>query len=94
MPEIFDFCSILREQGLGGMTGAMLVGSTPFIAEARIWLRRFGGNVYTSLPYVVSCLHGEDLVLLHCRRPSVLGFQACERNYGARVLERCQLTAN
>lgn len=47
------------------MTGAMLVGSGPFVAEARVWLRRFGGNVYTSLPYAVSCLHG-TLVEVRC----------------------------
>lgn len=41
------------------MTGAMLVGSDAFVAEARVWLRRFGGNVYTSLPYALSGLHGK-----------------------------------
>ena len=33
----------------------MLIGDTTFCAEARIWLRRMGGNLYSVLPYAVSC---------------------------------------
>ena len=36
------------------MTGAMLFGKTEFIEEARIWLRRFGGNLYQLHPFVAS----------------------------------------
>ena len=36
------------------MSGAMLLGSKEFCDEARIWLRRFGGNLYTLLPYAIS----------------------------------------
>lgn len=32
----------------------MLLGSTDFCSEARVWLRRFGGNLYSVLPYAVS----------------------------------------
>lgn len=45
-------------KGLGGMTGAMLVGDESFIAEARVWQRRFGGNLFTQLPYALSGLDG------------------------------------
>ena len=38
------------------MTGAMLIGETAFIQDARIWLRRFGGNLFTALPYAASGL--------------------------------------
>ena len=36
----------------------MLLGNKEFCSEARLWLRRFGGNLYTLLPYVVSAWAG------------------------------------
>jgi hypothetical protein len=30
--------------GLGALSGAMLAGDAVFVAAARVWLRRFGGN--------------------------------------------------
>ena len=45
-------------KGLGALSGAMLLGDSDFIAEARIWLRRFGGNLYTVLPYAISSWTG------------------------------------
>ena len=41
-------------KGLGALSGAMLVGPKSFIEEARVWLRRMGGNLYQLHPYVVS----------------------------------------
>jgi threonine aldolase len=38
------------------MCGAMLLGDSDFIKEARIWMRRFGGNLFTALPYAVADL--------------------------------------
>lgn len=54
----FDSVYISFYKGLGGMSGAALLGSTDFCNEARVWLRRFGGNLYTLLPYVVSSMAG------------------------------------
>jgi hypothetical protein len=51
---LFDSIYVSCYKGIGGMTGAVLLGTRPFIAEARVWLRRFGGNVFTLLPYAVS----------------------------------------
>ena len=45
-------------KGLESISGAMLLGDSAFIAEARIWLRRFGGNLYTVLPYAISSWSG------------------------------------
>jgi hypothetical protein len=42
-------------KGIGGVTGAMLLGNSAFIAECRDWLRRFGGNVFSQVPFYVSC---------------------------------------
>jgi len=51
---LFDSVYMSTYKGLGGMTGALLMGSAAFIAQARVWLRRYGGNVFTLLPYAVS----------------------------------------
>jgi threonine aldolase len=50
----FDSVYISFYKGLGGMSGAMLMGPVEFCEEARVWLRRFGGNLYTLIPYAVS----------------------------------------
>ena len=41
-------------KGIGGLAGAMLLGDTDFVAEARIWQRRHGGNLVQMLPLVAS----------------------------------------
>lgn len=56
--NLFDSVYVSFYKGLGGVTGAMLLGSTTDIAEARIWSRRFGGNVIRYLPYGLSCWKG------------------------------------
>jgi threonine aldolase len=56
-PEIccgFDSVYVSFYKGLGAFAGAMLLGSAEFIAEARIWQRRHGGNLVTILPLAVS----------------------------------------
>jgi len=57
----FDSIYISCYKGLGGLSGAMLLGDVQFCNEARIWLRRFGGNLYTLLPYVVAAKRGYRL---------------------------------
>lgn len=52
--SVFDSIYISFYKGLGGISGAMLLGNTDFCEEARKWLRRFGGNLFTVLPYAVS----------------------------------------
>eukprot|EP00698_Gefionella_okellyi_P003619 TRINITY_DN1339_c0_g1_i1.p1 TRINITY_DN1339_c0_g1~~TRINITY_DN1339_c0_g1_i1.p1 ORF type:complete len:493 (+),score=101.63 TRINITY_DN1339_c0_g1_i1:67-1479(+) len=47
-------CYVSFYKGIGAMTGAMLLGSKSFTAEARVWQRRHGGNLFTMLPYVAS----------------------------------------
>ena len=54
LAEPFDSIYISFYKGLGGLSGAMLMGSKDFCDEARVWLRRFGGNLYTLLPYALS----------------------------------------
>lgn len=56
--EPFESVYISFYKGLGSVCGAMLLGDSEFIAEARVWLRRFGGNLYSVLPYAVSSWDG------------------------------------
>lgn len=58
MAAPFDSVYISFYKGLGAITGAMLMGSKDFCDEARIWLSRFGGNLYTLAPYAVSSMAG------------------------------------
>jgi len=52
--ELFDSVFVSFYKGLGGLTGSMLLGDTNFIQQSRVWLRRFGGNVFTYLPLSIS----------------------------------------
>jgi threonine aldolase len=62
--DLKEFCSYFDSiyvsfyKGLGGLTGAMLLGKQDFIAQSRIWLRRFGGNLFTLSPYAISAAVG------------------------------------
>ena len=50
----FDSVYVSLYKGIGGLGGAMLAGSAPFIARAAEWFRRLGGNVIHRSPYVVA----------------------------------------
>jgi threonine aldolase len=45
-------------KGLGGMGGCVIAGSSAFIAAARPWRNRFGGDMPTIFPYVITALDG------------------------------------
>ena len=40
-------------KGFGSTSGSMLFGSEDFIKEAKIWLRRFGGNLFQLYPLAI-----------------------------------------
>ena len=50
----FDSVYVSFYKGIGNLTGAMLLGETAFIDQSRVWLRRFGGNLYQNHPFVAS----------------------------------------
>ncbi len=50
----FDTAYVSMYKGIGGIGGAMLLGSRAFVARARAWMKRQGGNVYQRFPYAVS----------------------------------------
>jgi threonine aldolase len=62
-PEIaglFDSVYVSFYKGLAGMTGSILSGTRDFIAEARIWQRRHGGNLFHMYPYVLTARRGME----------------------------------
>lgn len=51
---LFDSVYVSLYKGIGGISGAMLLGDAAFIAEARIWLTRHGGTISQQYPVVAS----------------------------------------
>jgi threonine aldolase len=50
----FDSVYVSLYKGVGGLGGAMLLGSREFVARASEWFKRQGGNVIHRSPYVVA----------------------------------------
>jgi threonine aldolase len=50
----FDSVYVSLYKGIGGLGGAMLLGSKGFVARAAEWFKRQGGNVIHRSPYVVA----------------------------------------
>jgi threonine aldolase len=55
---LFDSVYVSFYKGLGGLAGSILAGPEDLIAEARIWQRRYGGNLIRLFPYVLSAQQG------------------------------------
>lgn len=51
---LFDSAYVSFYKGIGAIAGAALCGSADFIAEARLWQRRHGGNLVQLFPFVLS----------------------------------------
>ena len=58
-------------KGLGGLAGCILAGPADFLAAARVWQTRMGGNLYTVFPYVIAAGDG----LAH-HLPKMAGYRA------------------
>ena len=56
--DLADSIYVSFYKGLGGMGGCVLAGSAEFIAAARPWRLRFGGDMPTIFPYVLTALDG------------------------------------
>ena len=50
----FDTVYVSFYKGIAGLGGAMLLGKPDFLAQAKVWMHRLGGNVFRRTPYVVS----------------------------------------
>ena len=56
----FDSVYVSFYKILGGLPGAILAGPADFIAEARIWQRRHGGNLVSLAPNAIAAKMGLD----------------------------------
>jgi len=61
--DLFDSVYVSFYKDVGGLSGAMLMGSTAFIDEARVWQIRHGGRLVTQGPSWVSAKLGLQRVL-------------------------------
>ena len=52
----FDSVYVSLYKDIGGMAGAVLAGSAAFIAQARLWQRRMGGNLYQQTALAASAM--------------------------------------
>jgi threonine aldolase len=57
---LFDSVYVSCYKILNGLPGAVLAGTADFVAEARIWLRRHGGNLQTQAPAAISAKLGME----------------------------------
>lgn len=60
---LFDSVYVSLYKGLGGVRGAVLAGSEAFIATARVWRWRLGGQIPDAWPLTLSALDGLDTVV-------------------------------
>ena len=51
---LFDSVYVSFYKGIGGIAGSALAGPAEFIATARVWQRRHGGNLIQLYPFVLS----------------------------------------
>lgn len=50
---LFDSVYVSFYKGIGGIAGAILAGPKPFCADARVWKRRYGGDLIGLYPYII-----------------------------------------
>lgn len=55
---LFDSVYVSFYKDLGGLSGAMLLGSADFIREARVWQVRHGGRLRTQGPFIAAARAG------------------------------------
>lgn len=57
---LFDSVYVSFYKDIGGLAGSVLAGPVDFTKEARVWIRRAGGNLYTLFPYVLTARAGME----------------------------------
>ncbi|WBB64191.1 beta-eliminating lyase-related protein [Streptomyces sp. WMMC500] len=56
--ELADSVYVSFYKSLGGLSGAALAGPAGFVAEARAWRHRYGGQVFQQWPAALAALEG------------------------------------
>ena len=86
LPEIValaDSVYVSFYKGLGGLSGAAVVGDRDVMDELRRWRQRMGGQVYRMTPYAVSALVG-----LRDRLPRMGEYATWARAFAAELTQR------
>lgn len=52
--SLFDSVYLSLYKGIGGIAGAILAGDQDFITQATTWKRRYGGDLISLYPYIIS----------------------------------------
>lgn len=52
--QLFDSVYVSFYKGIGGIAGAILAGDEDFCKEAIVWKRRYGGDLISLYPYIIS----------------------------------------
>ncbi|WP_342599958.1 aminotransferase class I/II-fold pyridoxal phosphate-dependent enzyme [Psychrobacillus sp. FSL H8-0483] len=52
--RLFDSVYISFYKGIGGIAGAILAGDKEFTEKSKVWKRRYGGDLISLYPYIVS----------------------------------------
>jgi len=60
LARLFDSVYLSFYKGLGGLSGAILVGDAPFIEQCKTWRSRLGGDMYSAFPMLITALEGLD----------------------------------
>ncbi len=55
--QLFDSVYMSFYKGVGGIAGAILAGDGDFTKEARVWKHRYGGELISLYPYIISADH-------------------------------------
>jgi threonine aldolase len=58
--ELFDSVYLSFYKGIGGIAGAILAGEDSFIDKSKVWKRRYGGDLISLYPYIISADHYFD----------------------------------
>lgn len=79
---LFDSVYVSFYKTLGAISGAILAGPEDFVAAARIWQRRQGGNVVALFPEALSCLEA-----LERRLPRIPDYVAAAQRLAAELAD-------
>lgn len=52
--ELFDSVYVSYYKGIGGIAGAVLAGDETFMQQSKIWKRRYGGDLISLYPYILT----------------------------------------
>jgi threonine aldolase len=80
--DLADSTYVSFYKGLGGLGGSILAGPADFIAAARVWQGRHGGNLWTAFPFVITAAEGLKHYL-----PRMAGYRERARRLAAALAE-------